>query len=81
MVETEKKFIIEIRFNNFDELETFERQFRTYRESFNTRGDIKPVKIENRGNKTKLMHQKIKDYLKDNPNEKYKDVLKKVKTI
>lgn len=86
MVESEKKFIIELKFNTFDDLESFEKAFRSYKEGLNGSGINKPVemiepKIENRGKKTKEMHQKIKEYLKDHPNEKYKEVLKKYKTI
>ena len=73
-----EKYIIQICFKSLQELESFEIKLK----QFNEGNNIKPIaKIEQRGSKTKLMHQKVKNYLKDHPNEKYKDVLKKVKNI
>lgn len=79
------QYLLQICFNTMEELEECENKLKQFNNNPGQKiiiGGDQPInKIDKRGSKTKEMHQKVKKYLESHPDEKYKDVLKKVKKI
>ena len=73
------------KFKTADEMYKFEEQFQKFQieniPKIVPKFVPKPIKVENRGSKTKELHKKIKEYIAKNPNVKYRDALKDYKNI
>lgn len=66
------KILKVIEFNCLEELQNFENDFKQFQQNKNSK------KEEHRGSKTKFLHQKVKEYLKENNDVSYKMALKMV---
>ena len=76
-MDSNKKYIVEIRFSSLEELEKFEQEYKKFREHSNSKGAGKSLKVDLRGSKTKQLHQRVKEYLKNHPIS-YKEAMKVV---
>jgi hypothetical protein len=68
----EKKFAVTYSFTLKEELDDFE----SYAKMWNKAVQTVPKPVEKRGSKTKLLHEKTREYLKEHADVKYKDALK-----
>lgn len=65
------------KFYSIDELNKFELSIKPFLDSQKQLNE----KVEKRGSKTKEFHNKVREYIKNNPDVKYRDALKNYKNI